>query len=439
MRECVLSSIVRSANSRRTSKRDGLEPSDRMRFWTKVYDGCLPVTPGKTWDIEAVFVAVPILPACRTISGAFPGWQEDSRNLFPPTPLQAVPFRHGCHWACCQSYCMRRRRYLPGFRRGRHAEGLYGHAYGFPSASARAIQHYGHPMGSTAEKVADLWKITRDDMENMAFWSHKKADEATKAGKFRKRSSRWRFKDDGTPFMVDTTSGIRGDISRETNGHNEARVQTRWSYNRRHVLTAYDWRSRCDSDGTLQGRQAGTFLSPQIWRRCHGRLRSDHHGYRSHLRSQEASGPQGHESQRYRSVGIQRGFRQSGFSLCQGFGYRPECAFRQRERLGRRVGAWPPIWRKWMPSCGHHEQHHEDDYPQAKYAVASLCGAFGNANAINVQQSVDAIISHLTALVNKGVSRGSFQTKSAPFFRCVYISSTRAISLWRHHFLLINC
>ena len=39
-------------------------------------------------------------------------------------------------------------------------------------------------MGATAEKVAEEWKISRDDMENMAAWSNMKAAEARDKGKF---------------------------------------------------------------------------------------------------------------------------------------------------------------------------------------------------------------------------------------------------------------
>ncbi len=39
-------------------------------------------------------------------------------------------------------------------------------------------------MGATAEKVAEEWNISRDDMENMAAWSNMKAAEARDAGKF---------------------------------------------------------------------------------------------------------------------------------------------------------------------------------------------------------------------------------------------------------------
>ncbi len=72
------------------------------------------------------------------------------------------------------------------------------------------------PMGATAEKVAKLYKISRVDQENMAFWSHKKAYEATEAGKFKQEIVPVEGeKDDGTKFMVDRDQWIRNDISME--------------------------------------------------------------------------------------------------------------------------------------------------------------------------------------------------------------------------------
>jgi acetyl-CoA acyltransferase len=51
----------------------------------------------------------------------------------------------------------------------------------------RLLQYYNGAdllMGATAEKVAEQWRISRKDMDNMAYWSHKKASEAKNAGKF---------------------------------------------------------------------------------------------------------------------------------------------------------------------------------------------------------------------------------------------------------------
>jgi acetyl-CoA acetyltransferase family protein len=72
------------------------------------------------------------------------------------------------------------------------------------------------PMGSTAEKVAELWKISRDDMENMAIWSNKKASEAKKAGKFKKEIVPIMGVDDaGNPMLVEHDQWIRDKMDPE--------------------------------------------------------------------------------------------------------------------------------------------------------------------------------------------------------------------------------
>jgi len=72
------------------------------------------------------------------------------------------------------------------------------------------------PMGNTAEKVAELWKVDRKDMEVMAYWSNKKAAAARDAGKFAREIVPIEGqKDDGSKFMVTTDQWIRDDVSLE--------------------------------------------------------------------------------------------------------------------------------------------------------------------------------------------------------------------------------
>ena len=72
------------------------------------------------------------------------------------------------------------------------------------------------PMGNTAEKVADLWKVSRKDAELMAYWSNKKAAAARDNGKFAREIVPIEGeKEDGTKFMVTTDQWIRDDISME--------------------------------------------------------------------------------------------------------------------------------------------------------------------------------------------------------------------------------
>jgi len=334
MRECVIIDGVRSANSRRTSKRDGFRAIRPDEFDKKFMMGCLPVTQGKNLKISRPYLsAVPILPACRTISAHFLVGRRIPGICSLQHPYKHA-FRHGCHWACCQSYCMREGRYLPGFRVETCQKVFMAMHMDFPP---RLLERYTlwHPM-FTAEK----WLTWEDHPDDMETWpsGHKKADEATKVANSeeisRLKGLRTWHTLHGPYRPVDSW-----DISREQMA-TISPVQTRWFLYRRHVLTAYRLAQPLDFlNGTLQGRQAGTFLSPQIWRRCHGRLRSDHHGYRSHS-AVKGSGPKG---MKVSDIDLWNSTRlcQSGFSRV-GIWYRQNAPFDNVKRLGRRL-RWHPL------------------------------------------------------------------------------------------------
>jgi acetyl-CoA acetyltransferase family protein len=72
------------------------------------------------------------------------------------------------------------------------------------------------PMGNTAEKVAEKYNVARDDMENMAVWSHKKAAAARDAGKFAKEIVPVMGVDDaGNEFLVDKDQWVRDTMDPE--------------------------------------------------------------------------------------------------------------------------------------------------------------------------------------------------------------------------------
>ncbi len=71
-------------------------------------------------------------------------------------------------------------------------------------------------MGATAEKVAEEWNISRDDMENMAVWSHKKAKEARDSGKFAKEIIPVKGIDEnGAEMLVEKDQWIRDVLNPE--------------------------------------------------------------------------------------------------------------------------------------------------------------------------------------------------------------------------------
>jgi acetyl-CoA acetyltransferase family protein len=86
----------------------------------------------------------------------------------------------------------------------------------FPPKLSERYSLFDIPMGMTAEKVAKVYNISRVDQENMAYWSNKKADEATKAGKFKNEIVPLEGLDDaGNKLVVDKDQWIRGDVSME--------------------------------------------------------------------------------------------------------------------------------------------------------------------------------------------------------------------------------
>ncbi|MBN2078698.1 MAG: thiolase family protein [Spirochaetes bacterium] len=71
-------------------------------------------------------------------------------------------------------------------------------------------------MGATAEKVAEQWKISREDMDNMAVWSNKKAAEARNAGKFKNEIIPVPgHDDDGKEMLIEHDQWIRDKVDPE--------------------------------------------------------------------------------------------------------------------------------------------------------------------------------------------------------------------------------
>ena len=72
------------------------------------------------------------------------------------------------------------------------------------------------PMGATAEKVAEMYNISREDMDNFAIYSHQNACKARDAGKLKNEIIPVMGKEiDGTEFMVDKDQWVRDKLDPE--------------------------------------------------------------------------------------------------------------------------------------------------------------------------------------------------------------------------------
>ncbi len=70
-------------------------------------------------------------------------------------------------------------------------------------------------MGDEAERLADEYEITREELDNVAYHSHKRAAEATESGFFKKEIAPVEVKTRRETKILDADEGIRADTSLE--------------------------------------------------------------------------------------------------------------------------------------------------------------------------------------------------------------------------------
>ena len=218
MKECVIVDGVRSANARAHKDKGWFRNIRSEQLLIKVYQALFERNPKvKPEEVEAVF--------CGTANQA--GMQNDiARLAWLAGGFPEVVASNGVNQQCPS-----------GMAAAEHAaraimcgEGDIYIASGVEDMekvpmmfaldiSPKIFERYymgDLPMGNTAEKVAELWKVSRKDAEVMAYWSNKKAAAARDAGKFAREIIPIEGeKEDGTKFMVTTDQWIRDDVSME--------------------------------------------------------------------------------------------------------------------------------------------------------------------------------------------------------------------------------
>lgn len=218
MAECVIIDGVRTANARAHEEKGWFRNLTPDVLLTECYGALFQRNPAvKPEDIEAVF--------CGSANQS--GIQNDIARLgwlaggFP----ESVP-ANGIGQQCCSGMAAiehAARAIISGQGDTFIASGVedmqrvgMGMNMEFPPRFLERYPPEEIPMGPTAEKVAEIYKISRLDMETMAYWSNIKAWEATKAGKFKGEIVPVEGeKEDGTKFMVDRDQWVRESVSME--------------------------------------------------------------------------------------------------------------------------------------------------------------------------------------------------------------------------------
>ena len=242
-------------------------------------------------------------------------------------------------------------------------------------------------MGLTAEKVAEMWKVSRKDQENMTYWSHKKAHAATTAGKFKDEIIPIEGLDEaGNPFIVDRDQWIRSDVSMEE----MAGMKTPFKENG--LVTA------ATSSPLSSGACALLLMS---------RDKADELGLDYHVKY--ASGAMAGCDPTIMGIGpiyavpkllkqtrlttkdidvweLNEAFASQSLAVLRELGLAQNAPFENVNVWGGALALGHPHGESGARIIVTLNSIMKSDYPDAKYGIATLCGGLGNANAVLLQK-----------------------------------------------------
>ena len=219
MKECVIVDGMRSANGRAHAKKGWFRNKRPDELLTEVYKELFARNKQvKPEDVEAIFIGTANqlgmtydLARLAWLAGGFPE-SVAANDICQQCPSGMSAVEHAARAIMCGEGEI----YIAGGVEDMMNVQM-GQGVDYPP---RLMQRYNPQdllMGSTAEKVAELYKVSRYDMELMAYHSHKRAVAARNAGKFSREIVPIEGEmEDGTKFMVKDDQWIREDISFES-------------------------------------------------------------------------------------------------------------------------------------------------------------------------------------------------------------------------------
>jgi len=218
MKECVVIDGVRSANARAHKDKGWFRHVRPEELLIKVYQALFARNPKvKPEEVEAVFCGTANQAGMQNdiariawLSGGFPEVVA-SNGINQQCPSGMAATEHAARAIMCGEGDI----YIAsGVEDMEKVPMMYA-----MDISPKLLDRYNMgdlPMGNTAEKVAELWKVSRKDAELMAYWSNKKAAAARDNGNFAREIVPIEGeKEDGTKFMVTADQWIRDNVSME--------------------------------------------------------------------------------------------------------------------------------------------------------------------------------------------------------------------------------
>lgn len=219
LRECVIVDGVRTANCRAHAEKGWFRKRTPDELLTAVFDALFERNKAvKPEDVEAVFIGCANQSGMQHdigrlawLAGGYPE-SVPANTICQQCPSGMSAIEHAARAIMCgegEIYVAGGVEDMLNVKMGQGME-----------PPVRLYQRYNPmelPMGPTAEKVAGMWKISSEDMIEMAYYSHKRAAAARDAGKFKDEIVPVEGENEkGEKIIVDRDQWIRDNISRES-------------------------------------------------------------------------------------------------------------------------------------------------------------------------------------------------------------------------------
>ncbi len=384
MKECVIVDGLRTPNVRAHAQKGWLRNKRPDELLTAVYDALFERNPQvKPEDVEAVYAGTANQTGmCHDIArlGWLAGGYPDStatNGIAQQCPSGMAAIEHAARAIMCDEgdiYIVAGVEDMLNVPMGMGVD--------FPPRLAERYPPQDLPMGPTAEKVAEQWNITREDMENMAYYSHKKAAAASDEGKFAREIVPIEGeKEDGTPFTVDRDQWIRDNITLEA-------MSTMVSpFKPGGVVTA------ALSSPLTQGACALILMS---------REKADELGCEYHIKYkagvmagcdptvmgvgpiyavQKLFAKTGIKADDIDVVEINEAFASQSLACLRDLGLEDNAPFKKTNLWGGALALGHPLGQSGARIVVTLNNIMKTDKTDAKYGLATLCGGFGNASA----------------------------------------------------------
>jgi acetyl-CoA acyltransferase len=218
MQECVIIDGVRTANARAHPQKGWFRKARPEHLLIAVYRALFERNPGiRPEDLDAVFCGCANQAGMQNdiarlswLAGGFPD-SVPTNGIGQQCPSGMAAVEHAARAIMCGEGELF---IASGVEDMLHVP----LAYDLEPAPGLMFRYPMHemPMEATAEKVARQYVVSRQDAENLAFWSHRRAAAARDGGKFSREIVPLKgFDEQGGEFLVERDQWIRDDVSRE--------------------------------------------------------------------------------------------------------------------------------------------------------------------------------------------------------------------------------